>query len=61
MRSVPRALTAGVAPVRNMPQTIIGKILPLPMVKEVKTKSSSETAKNEKYDSERRGGGHSVA
>ena len=42
--SVPMALTAGVSPVRIMPQTRVGSVLPLPMVKTVMTKSSIDSA-----------------
>ena len=39
---VANALTVGSSEVRTMPQTRVGRVLPLPMVKKVMTKSSSE-------------------
>src|SRR5258707_25055 len=41
--SVPRALMLGSSAVRSMPQTRVGRVMPLPMVKKVMMKSSSDT------------------
>src|SRR5688500_18129410 len=44
MRSVAMALMEGSSDVRTIPQTMVGNVLPLPIVKKVMTKSSSEIA-----------------
>src|SRR5215211_4162925 len=45
MRSVATALIEGSRVVRTIPHTMVGSVLPLPMVKKVITKSSSESAR----------------